>query len=207
MNKYLQITRTRWFYLVTGLIAGALVILGIRFITYKPDAVHYHANFSVYINGQRELFNSPIYYEETTAASCNLDEHEESPLERAHMHGNVNDVVHIEDHLVTWGNFLQNIGWSVDKELIKTLDKMYLADSANKITFILNGKKVDNINNLVVGDKDRLLIDYGDVSDSGFLKRFNSVANTAHKYNVTRDPASCGAGKGTSIKDKLEHLL
>jgi hypothetical protein len=86
--------------------------------------VHYHANFAVYINGQQEQFKGMKYYEETAAQTCTLEKIDD-PAERAHMHDNVNNVVHVEDHLVTWGNFFQNLGWGLGDDYLKTADNVY----------------------------------------------------------------------------------
>ncbi|HSX35471.1 MAG TPA: hypothetical protein VLH84_00890 [Patescibacteria group bacterium] len=39
------------------IIVGAAAILGVRYFTYSPERVHYHANFDVIINGQREVYS------------------------------------------------------------------------------------------------------------------------------------------------------
>src|SRR3989344_5111964 len=161
--KLSTIIKSGWFIGGAAFILGAATILAIRFITYSPEEVHYHANFAVYLNGQREQFKDMRYYEETAASSCSIEE-KETPLERAHMHGNVNDVVHVEDHLVTWGNFFQNIDWGIGDNYLKTADKIYAVDDQNKLTFMLNGNKVNSVAGLIIKDEDKLLVSYGDES-------------------------------------------
>ena len=96
---------------ITGILIGMLVILGIRFVSYEPPKdVHYHANFAVYVDGKQEQFSNPLLYEEISECSIST---EEKPGERAHLHENIKDVVHVEDSAVTWGNFFQNINWNV----------------------------------------------------------------------------------------------
>ena len=208
-NRFWAIGRSGWFLAGVGLILGALIILAIRFINYQPEEeVHYHANFAVYVNGQQEKFTSPSYYEETSESACSLQEHVESPLERAHMHGNVSDVVHVEDHLVTWGHFFQNLGWAVDSLHLKTRDQVLPTDQVNKMAFVLNGKQVDEINSMVVGGEDRLLVDFGSSDQTDLDKRFQSIASTAGKYNTTPDPASCGSGHDEpTFSDRLKNLF
>ena len=48
--------------LFIGAVIGALIILGVRFASYRPERTHYHANFAVYINGQREASTHPPFY-------------------------------------------------------------------------------------------------------------------------------------------------
>ena len=193
---------------VAGLLLGALVILGTRFITYSPEkGVHYHANFAMYLNGQREEFKDIFYY--IGAESCTGEsEHATNPYARAHMHDMVGDVIHVEDEAVTWGQFFQNIGWIVDSKVIRTPDQIFLADSQNKLTFMLNGEATDKVINSVIGDKDRLLVDFGSTDNQTLQKEFASIASTAEKYNGMKDGGSCGgASQETSWKDRLKHMF
>jgi hypothetical protein len=138
----------KWAIALGAFILGIVVTLAVRFVTYNPQKVHYHANFAVYINGQKEEFKNPIYYI-SVAAMCSADA-TNSPTDRAHMHSGVNNVVHVEDRAVTWGMFFQNIGWVVDPRVIRDLDGLFVPIDQNKITFILNGQQVDGAMRLVI---------------------------------------------------------
>lgn len=191
---------------LSGFIIGLIIILGTRFLTYQPAKdVHYHANFAVYINGQREQFKNFTYYVDIEG-SCTLEK-QMTPRERAHMHGNVNDVVHIEDQTVTWGQFFQNIGWVVDPMVIRTPDQILLETDLGKINFLLNGKHVENIVNRVVNDKDRLLVDYGTNSDQVLQQEYESIATTASKYDTIQDPADCSGHKESTWQDRMKHMF
>src|SRR4029078_13418935 len=85
-----------------GLVLGALIMTAIRFAVYKPNNTHYHADFALYVNGVRDGFKGPRYYEELQ--SCK-DNNSTDPHERTHMHNNINDVVHIHARGVTWSHF------------------------------------------------------------------------------------------------------
>jgi hypothetical protein len=171
----------KWVIALGSLILGVLIILTVRFVSYNPQKVHYHANFEVYINGQKEEFKNPIYYI-SVAAMCSADA-AKTPTDRAHMHSGVNNVVHVEDQAVTWGNFFQNVGWIVDPRLIRTPDSLYLPDDQRKITFILNGQQVDGAMRLVIGDKDKLLVDFGATDTDNINKEYKTVPSTAKKYD------------------------
>ncbi|MBX4197373.1 hypothetical protein KW801_02330, partial [Candidatus Saccharibacteria bacterium] len=190
---------------VAGTVVGILVLLVIRFFTYNPPKAHYHANFVVYINGQREQFKEPFYYEEAGAA-CTA-EGNITPQDRAHMHDNVNDVVHVHDHAVTWGQFFQNLGWYINPRFINTPTQLLLADDSHKVTFLVNGQAVPNIANQVIGDRDRLLVDYGNEADQDLQNEFKSVASTALKYDTNHDPASCSGSTPVTTHDRLTHLF
>lgn len=201
-QKYLT-SQANW-TLAAGLLIGALIILLIRFFTYHQPGTHYHANFKVYVNGQREQFSDPSYYE---AAGPSCTEHEMmTPIERAHMHGNVNDVVHVHDDAVTWGQFFYNLGWVLDTKVIATPSQTLLPDNSHKITFILNNEVMDNVSNRVIGDQDKLLIDYG--SDIQTAKtEFSAITNKAADYDKGKDPASCGSHAAPTFSERLHHLL
>ena len=200
------IIKSGWFIGGAAFILGAATIIAIRFVTYHPEGVHYHANFAVYLNGQKEQFKDMEYYEETAATSCTLEK-VETPLVRAHMHGNVNDVVHVEDHLVTWGTFFQNLGWGIGNDYLKTANKIYTPDAQNKLTFMLNGKKVDSVTNLIIKDEDKLLVSYGNELNDKLQKEYGSIPSTAYKYDIERDPASCSGHKSTTTSDRFKHLF
>jgi hypothetical protein len=193
---------------VAGLIVGAAIILGIRFATYKmPPLVHYHANFAVYVNGIREPFKGLGYYEETAAETCTLKP-VDTAKERAHMHDKVSDVVHIEDHLVTWGNFLQNLGWGLGNDYLKTKDTVLINGEAGKLSFILNGQPVDSLSDHIIQDKDKVLISYGSADSAALQEQYKTIASTAATYDASKDPASCGAGHSdVTVLERLQHLF
>ena len=209
MQKLLQIVTNKVFLLVLGLAVGALVILGIRYFRYMPDTVHYHANFAVFVNGQQEQFKGPRYYEETdiaAASTCTVGT-AENPNERAHMHDNINNVVHVEDHLVTWGNFFQNLRWGIGSDYLATADRVLTPDANNTLVFMLNGKKVDDISNMIIGDQDKLLVSYGPNSSNQLKQEYGSIKNNALKYDQEQDPASCSGHKNVTAQERLQHLF
>lgn len=194
----------RLVWAVAGFIIAAVLILGFRFLIYSPEHVHYHANFAVYINGQREQFKDPALYEES-GVSCSKEE-AMTPGERSHMHDNVNDVVHVHDHAVTWGQFFTNLGWVVDAKVIETPSEVLLADSSHKISFILNDKSTDNVSNRVIGDQDKLLVDYGS-GETALKTEYAGISNKALKYDTSTDPKSCGSSTTPTMHDRLNHLF
>lgn len=189
---------------VIGVVAGVAMLLGIRLATYAPpEKVHYHANFAVFINGNREQFKSSDYYEEISAP-CTVKP-VETPGERAHMHDNVNDVVHVEDAAATWGNFFQNLGWNIDKSFVKTDQALFQADDQNKLVFILNGEVTTDITNRVIGDRDKLLVSYGSGQDT--KQQFTTVGDSAKKYDIEKDPAGCSGSATPTLKDRFAHMF
>jgi hypothetical protein len=207
--KRMGFVKTRWFMFAAGIVLASLIILGVRFATYSVPHTHYHANFALYINGQREEFKAPHYYEEI--AACTLHGTIQ-PAQRAHMHDEINDVIHVHDDAVTWGQFFDNIGWALGPNFIQD-DKhtLYVEDGANKLNIMLNDQNLTDltaINNQTIKDEDRLLISFGDIDDGTLAKENKTVPATAHHYDITPDPASCaGHMENPSVSERLKHLF
>jgi len=210
MNKnYLKFIKNKWFIAISCLMLGAAIVLGIRFFTYEPETVHYHANFALYVNGQKEQFSGTQYY--TEVEMCTL-EPVMTPTGRAHMHDNVNNVVHVEDHAVTWGQFFANLGWYMGPDFIESPDgMMYKKTGDTKLNVIVNGQSYTDIGgvvNNVIKDQDKLLVSYGNEADSVLQQEYNAIPSTAHHYDETKDPASCSGSHGSvTTQDRLMHML
>lgn len=194
---------------VSGLLLGALLILGARLVTYTPNRVHYHANFAVYINGTREEFKSPHYYQEV--AICSKDQGITTPEARAHLHDNDNSVIHVHDHAVTWGQFFNNIGWLVGSDFVVTDGGItYREADTNKLHIYINNQDytgLTSIANRVIKDKDRLLVSYGNLDDATLVKEAAAVPSTAGAHDISKDPASCAGAEAVTFKDRLQHLF
>ena len=209
-KKYFAFIKTRWFLAVACLLVGALAVMGVRFLTFKPEeGVHYHANFALFINGQRQEFKEDRYYSEEEACTA---ETEVTPAERAHMHDQINNVVHVEDQAVTWGQFFTNLGWTLGPDMIEAPDTtIYSASGSRRLHVMLNGQDytgLGSIANFVIKDLDRLLVSYGDEDKNSLGAQYAAVPSTAGYYDITPDPASCGAGrKGSSLRDRFMHMF
>lgn len=194
--------KSKSFWIILGLFF--LILFVVRFSLIKDDQTHYHANFAVYINGRQEKFESPLYYQEVQ--SCSSDDLDD-PMHRVHMHGNENSVIHVHANAVTWGHFFTNIGYGLTKNLIETPEGLLVdGKDGKKLTFYLNGEEVDSVTNKLIGNEDKLLVDYGTVDKERLNKESSEIKNLAHEANIKQDPASCSGGE-LNTKDKLISAL
>lgn len=190
---------------LASFIAGAAWLVMVRFIMYKSDAVHYHANFGVFIDGQREQFDSFTFYEEV--ASCAGDELN-NPKTRVHMHDNVSHVVHVHDGGATWGHFFANLGYTLGNDVLKTDKGAYISgEDGKELRFILNGKETRSIANATIRNEDALLIDYGDAAEPVLLERFDAITEDAAEYNKRDDPSSCAGSQKPTFSDRLKKAI
>jgi len=213
MQRVWQVLSSRLFLVVAGLLLGALLVMGIRFATYAPvPAVHYHANFAVYINGHKEAFAAPNYYEEEATTTCSASEDstaETTPMSRVHMHGNVNNVVHVEDTRVTWGNFFTVLGWNIGDQYVATRDAVYQDGDQGTVTYLLNGRTVHSLANTVISDQDTLLVNYGTQTSAQIKQEYGKIKNNALLADRSKDPAACGGSvpDSISISERMKHIL
>jgi hypothetical protein len=213
MNEDAQsnMAQRRWYKrpIVVGVICfllGLMTAAGVRLLAYSPPHTHYHANFAVYINGQREQFKGTQYYEDVGV--CSFDK-AMTPKGRVHMHNNVSDTVHVHDEAATWRELFANLGWTVSGTSIET-DKgaVYRSEGDGELTFVLNGKtQFTNIMNSVIGNEDKLLISYGSESNADLQKQFTAIASTAYKHNHAKDPATCSGHEFPTFTERLKHIL
>jgi hypothetical protein len=208
--KKLQIpTLPKWVFLIIGLLLGALIILAIRYFTYSPEHVHYHANFSVYLNGQREEFKDPKYYQEV--AICSASTGITTPQQRTHMHDEENTVVHVHDHAVTWGQFFENLGWSIGPDYIITdTGQRYFADGDSKLHVVINNQDYTDLTSvagMVIKDQSKLLLSFGDINEATLQKEYKAIPSSAKHFNNSKDPASCSSGEAPTRSERLKHLF
>jgi hypothetical protein len=206
-ERYKILLASKWAYLVYGVVICLLVLLGIRYVTYSSAETHYHANFAVYLNGTRESFKSPQYYQEVKI--CDLHG-TVTPQMRTHMHNEEAGIIHGHDDGVTWGQFFENLGWYIGPDFIRTTDKLYTADEVNKLHIVLNGDDLtglSTITNEVIGDRDRLLVSFGSVEASVLDTEYKSVPKNADEYDHKNDPTSCGGLHEVTPGERLKHLF
>lgn len=185
-----------------GLLLGAFTILGLRFALVKQDHVHYHANFGLFINGVRDEFKSFTFYEEV--ASC-FDDELNNPKTRVHMHNQINHVVHVHDAAATWGHMFANLGYSLGDDLLKTDQGVFVdGHDGKKLTFLVNGEKVDDLANRLIKSEDVVLISYGSDDETVLQIQQMAITPDAPEYNHRDDPSSCTGSKSLTVKDRLQ---
>ncbi len=180
-----------------------LVTVGIAFVfgAFWIIAVHYHANFGVFVNGERLKLDSPLYYEEVQA--CGGDE-VNNPKIRTHMHSQVNSIVHVHDAGVTWGHFFANIGMTDGDSVFRIDQKIYQDSASSPITFILNGEKVDTTANRTINSEDVLLVSIGTVEERILQEQYTALPKDAGEYNKKYDPSGCSGGKDFTFLERLK---
>jgi hypothetical protein len=181
---------------LVGFILGAIWLGLMRSLLAYPDPVHYHANFGVFINGQRQPFDSPLFYEEVQA--CTQDD-VQNPRGRVHLHQPDFDVVHVHDEAVTWGNFFENIGYSLSDSSLVADGQLYSGDD---LRFVLNGQAEQFVANRIISSGDVLLVSYGTTE---LTQEYAQIQQNAEAFNESYDPGSCSGADQPSALDRLRY--
>lgn len=164
----------------------------------KPEAkplgekVHEHADFAVYLNGERFDFKPAKYQSSDT-----------NPLDPdAHLHDGNSDVTHKHRKGITLGYFFDTLGMKFDNQCFATDDgKQYCNTADKKLSMYVNGKENTQFGNYEFTDLDRILITYGDMS--GVADQITSVSDMACMYSEkcpergTPPTENCVGGLGT----------
>jgi hypothetical protein len=184
---------------------GALSLIIIRFVTLQDTSVHYHANFALYVNGQKDEFKSFTFYEEIQ--SCTAYDSANVKL-KGHLHDENPGLIHVEQSGATWGQFFANLGYGLSNKAVTT-DKGVFADDqdGNQLTFIVNGQPVSSIANEVIKNEDVLLVNYGKEDNETIQTRADSIPRDAHEANAKNDPAACSGSQTLSFTDRLKSAI
>jgi len=188
--------------LTIGLVLGVLWFIAARFVLYKSDKTHFHANFALYINGQRDEFKNFTFYEEVQSCASDVAD---NPKHRVHMHDNISNVVHVHEPGVMWSHFFTNLGYVLGDDLIKTDQGIFVAgQDGNKLTFILNGQEVTSIANRPIKSEDSLLINFGSDDQATLQQRYDAITKDAAEFNKRNDPSSCTGTKELTFTERLK---
>lgn len=204
MERLKQVDRRLYIAVLIGFLVGIVWLVALRFVLIDKEEVHYHANFAVFVDGERLPFDRFSFYEEIEACGGNGVD---SPKIRAHMHDQINHVVHVHDRGATWGHFFANLGYTNGDIVFRTDSTVYVEDEDTKIRFMLNGEEVDTTANRTIGDLDVLLISIGDLTDDDLRQQYDQIQQDAAVYNENDDPSACSGGKPYTTTERLKEAI
>lgn len=194
--------------LLIGILIGVFGLVALRLVFANNElATHYHANFAVFVNGEKLDLTDDKYMEDVEG--CKPDYVPLLPEERTHMHNNEDVVAHVHDEGVTWGHFFQNIGFSLSDTSLTTDDGAIYTNQGNRtLKFIVNGEQVDQLANTLIGNEDQVLISYGtEAVEQVISDQFAVVEDNAGYHNEHPDPGSCSGEIEADWKTKLRNAF
>lgn len=183
---------------------GAFSAFCVRFVLVQKHDTHYHANFALFVNGERDEFKNFTFYEEIAACSS---EQLNDPHTRVHMHDSISHVVHVHDKAATWGAFFANLGYTLGNAVLVTNSGVFVDGQGGELSFRLNGETVSTIANEVIESEDVLLIEYGSDNVAALDAHYNKIVQDADDYNKRTDPSACTGGKTETFGDRFKRTL
>lgn len=193
--------------MVAGAVLGVLALAAVRFaLVPVQEPTHYHANFAVFVDGQRVDLSADEFMEDVS--TCATGE-TILPTARAHLHNNNADVAHVHHEGVTWGHLLANLGMGLGKDYLAMDGGRILSEGGGRtLKFILNGQPQFAVHDQLIRSVDRLLISYGPETDAQIIQsQFPAVAANAEEYNRRQDPAGCAGAQQRTLWDRVLHAF
>ena len=156
------------------IIAALLLTAGFMILRPKPKAVHYHAGFLVYVDGVHQDFSDTKYDKIEPCTTSGIKPQENAQLDKAHLHDNVGDVVHVEHTGAVWGDLFKNIHFAFKND--------------EPLRGFINGKEIPDILSYPIKAYDSVIFVVG--SDSGI--DFTKAVTKTHIVDVEKKGESCG---------------
>jgi len=128
--------------------------------------VHVHADFAVYMNGNKLDFSQTEYQ---SSVGHEKDEH-------VHLHDGDGKVVHRHAEGVTFAKFLKSIGYELTNDCFTTdTGERYCTNASSTLGFYVNGITADKIS-YVPQEEDKILLTYGP-ADTDLKEQLASITD------------------------------
>ncbi len=192
----------------SGIVIGAVVLGVARLLALPPaHATHYHANFAVFVNGQRLDLTDTRFMEDIS--KCKADPMQQDPVDRVHLHSGDHDVVHVHAPATSWANLFTNLQMALGNEwvVLPSGEALRLMEGKS-LHFVLNGVPVDGIANRAIRSRDRLLVSYGaEKADALVATQFAAVKDNAGEFNEKPDPSTCSGPHAPTLGERLRQAF
>ena len=132
--------------------------------------VHWHADFALYIRGERYDFGQERF----------VSDADDELSENVHLHGERGSVVHAHREGTTWREFFDSLGFELSDACLTTAEGEQLCNSeTERLSFVLNGVRLDSLAFQDITDIDRALISYGSESAEELMQQYAKVTDEA----------------------------
>lgn len=142
----------------------------------KNIKVHYHAGFQVYVDGKLQDFSDLKYMFIKPCGKEKSDKKENEQLEKAHLHDQVGDVVHVEAQGAKWGDLFGNINFKIDNN--------------KQLKSYIKGKEVRNILDFPIKPYDSIVIFIGNVENKD--EKLKKQVTRKRIEEVEKKSETCG---------------
>ena len=132
--------------------------------------VHWHADFALYIRGERYDFNQERF----------ISDEDDEVSGNVHIHNPRYSVVHVHREATTWREFFDSLGFELTDQCLTTPEgEQFCTSGSERLSFVLNGVKLDGLAFQDITDIDRALISFGSETDEELLAQYALVTDDA----------------------------
>ncbi len=161
------------FLVILAVLAG---VTANRRLSTPTKEIHLHAGFQVYIDGKLQDYSDSKYMDLEPCTTLGHEVKEDDQKERAHLHDNVGDVVHVHREGAVWGDLFKNIGVAFDRNKL--------------ITGYRDGLVVPDVLAAPIGPYESLVIVVGDQTKS--QDYFKGAVTVEYIKDVESKSETCG---------------
>ncbi len=138
--------------------------------------VHVHSDFKLYIGDERIRFTDAKYQ--------STPEHTHHAT--LHFHDGNDEVIHRHANEVTLSDFFASLGMKLTNECL-TLDTAveHCTNETEQLFLIVNGERITNITDYIIGEEDRILVYFGDPTNPNIREYVNDITDMACMYSGT----------------------
>lgn len=142
---------------------------------FSPQKTHYHAGFIVFKNNKKLDFsdNKYMFIEPCAVNDKHVDSDADIQIEKAHLHENVGDLVHVERTGAKWQDLFANIHFPIDY---------------SQTTGFINGKQISNYQVQPIKSYDSLVVFIGK-NDSKLLQQ---AVTKDYIIKMAKKSTTCG---------------
>lgn len=102
-----------------------LLVIGLMSLSWYKNAshedVHYHAGFLMYVDGVLQDYSDTKYMQIAPCAAEGMKQKKDEQVEKAHLHNNIGNVVHVHRNTAKWKDLLVNMQVTLPKDAKITL--------------------------------------------------------------------------------------
>ena len=159
-------------YIVILLVAG-VVLFGKK--VFPQEKVHHHAGFIVFKDDKKLDFSDNKFMDIKPCTDKENENHaeEDEQMEKAHLHDNLGDVVHVEANDAKWKDLFTNIKFAIDY---------------TKATAFVNGQKVVNFQDQLINPYDSIVVFIGNIDKT----QLKEAVKKEHIMQVEKKSDNCG---------------
>jgi hypothetical protein len=165
--------------------SSVLGFFGIHEYVQNPDPNHTHADFAVYVEGEKLDFSDLKYMSGLSTDETTHDEEDEYHHPYLHLHDEVGHVLHTHKQGLTLGTFFSSLGFTMTEQCF-TLDTevMVCPDGGKKWQMFVNAEERPFDPGYVFQDMDKILLTYGADAEE-VQKELEAMTDDACKYSKT----------------------